>query len=586
MSLSARLQNVVQTAKAAFAQHPIELVFITIFSLPLWWIDLFSGMYLEGLAYWIFAPIFFFAIYLTHHTRYYKFSWLIPVLGSALLWYFNDNAKYYLENPKYWALCWVTLIVLCSVPFQRDNQPYMYHKFTTALNLILAFLTELLIFVILFAIVKSTEILFSIDYSSVFKERLWSFSIYFFTPLFFLIYQQRKADDSMELNRLFNILLHYIAAPALMIFTALLYGYVVKILLAGELPKGMVSNIVLPYVVAGLAIYCLRILSAVPRWNSFFRYYPYLAIVPFILLWLAIERRITDYAWTEARLYLVALATALSFCYVVIMLPKIRQYRNLAIIVIAAIVAMTYLIDPKIIARESQSARFEVLAEKMGLLDENKKVRQYFERSKIANKPSETEIKNYLELSNIANYLSHAKTPDEQDFLVKQFGKNATSLTYLSRYHFENDAEQIATKETRVSFNHRNDVVGYDISQYKRMLKWQRGFLSNEYEDLEGKTEKSYESSNYCLPKEEKGEQSNFQCWDFDQVIRDIFKANNLDVKQQQTWESLQKLENQFFAIQDPKTGNLTIVDKFEIIFHKKQGYIFSSAEGITLLMQ
>ena len=87
MPLLARLQNVVQTAKAAFAQHPIELVFITIFSLPLWWIDLFSGMYLEGLAYWIFAPIFFFAIYLTHHTRYYKFCWLIPVLGSAVLWY-------------------------------------------------------------------------------------------------------------------------------------------------------------------------------------------------------------------------------------------------------------------------------------------------------------------------------------------------------------------------------------------------------------------------------------------------------------------------------------------------------------------
>ncbi|MFQ9122489.1 MAG: hypothetical protein ACLR5N_10155 [Haemophilus parainfluenzae] len=51
----------------------------------------------------------------------------------------------------------------------------------------------------------------------------------------------------MTLNRSFDILVNFILVPALMIFTALLYAYVGKIILAGALPKGMVSNIALPY---------------------------------------------------------------------------------------------------------------------------------------------------------------------------------------------------------------------------------------------------------------------------------------------------------------------------------------------------
>ena len=70
--------------------------------------------------------------------------------------------------------------------------------------------------------------------------------------------------------------------------------------------------------------YVLFVLS---RWETFFKYYPYLAIVPIVLLWLAIDRRISAYAWTEQRIYLVALATAITIAYAILIVPKARQYR-------------------------------------------------------------------------------------------------------------------------------------------------------------------------------------------------------------------------------------------------------------------
>ena len=45
-------------------------------------------------------------------------------------------------------------------------------------------------------------------------------------------------------------------------------------------------------------------------------------IVPIALLWLAIDRRISAYAWTEQRIYLVALALAITMAYAILIIPK------------------------------------------------------------------------------------------------------------------------------------------------------------------------------------------------------------------------------------------------------------------------
>lgn len=190
-----------------------------------------------------------------------------------------------------------------------------------------------------------------------------------------LVFQQRQENTEMTLNRSFDILVNFILAPALMIFTALLYAYVGKIILAGALPKGMVSNIALPYLVGGLGVYALRSISVKANWNGFFKFFPYLSIIPIVLLWLAIDRRISAYAWTEQRIYLVALASAITIAYTILIIPKIRQYRLISIVVMIAIFAMTWVVNLKEIAYQSQTERFEHLLTKLNLSDGQGKIR-------------------------------------------------------------------------------------------------------------------------------------------------------------------------------------------------------------------
>ena len=84
--------------------------------------------------------------------------------------------------------------------------------------------------------------------------------------------QQRQENTEMTLNRSAEILVNFILAPALMIFTVLLYAYVGKIILAGGVAKGMVSNIALPYLVGGLGVYALRSISVKANWDGFFKF--------------------------------------------------------------------------------------------------------------------------------------------------------------------------------------------------------------------------------------------------------------------------------------------------------------------------
>lgn len=148
----------------------------------------------------------------------------------------------------------------------------------------------LLVFGLIAAILFTITTLFNIAFSDSFYSHVYMSLGIFTQPLFFLVFQQRQVKSEMTLNRIFDILVNFVLAPALIIFTVLLYAYVVQIIFEGVLPKGMLANISLPYLLGGLGVYALRSICAKASWETFFKFYPYLAIVSIVLLWLAIDR--------------------------------------------------------------------------------------------------------------------------------------------------------------------------------------------------------------------------------------------------------------------------------------------------------
>ncbi|MDU0888262.1 MAG: DUF4153 domain-containing protein, partial [Haemophilus parainfluenzae] len=437
MSVSTFFEKTKTQIKNAVSTHPIEIFMITAFAIGIWFVELGSHQGNDHLAYWIFAPILFIFVYLSRPYYWYRFSWIVPLVALAIIGMTNDSSVFYFSSPKFWGANFIALFVLLGFPFEKNNQVFTYRNFTNLFHLGLATAVWLLVFGLVATILFTITMLFNVEFSDSFYEHFYTSLGIFTLPLFFLVFQQRQAKSEMTLNRIFDILVNFVLAPTLMIFTVLLYAYVVQIIFEGVLPKGMLANITLPYLLGGLGVYALRSICAKARWETFFKFYPYLAIVPIVLLWLAIDRRISAYAWTEQRIYLVALAVAIIIVYAILALPKVRQYRLISAIVMVAIFAMTWIVKPQAIAYQSQTVRFEQLLKKLNLSDGSGRIRDDIDFVERLENMSKSELKDWEELDNVSYYLvrhialdSYVEDPykEKQEIFKQQYGEKSKEL--------------------------------------------------------------------------------------------------------------------------------------------------------------
>ena len=583
MSISTFLENTKAQMKSAVSTHPIAIFLISAFAIGIWFMELGTQKG-DHLAYWVFEPMLFIFVYLSRPYSWYRFSWIVPLLALAIIGMTNDSAEFYLTSPKFWGANFIALLVLLGFPFERNNQGFTYRNFTNLFHLGLATAVWLLVFGLVAAILFTITTLFNVEFSNSFYDHFYTSLGIFTQPLFFLVFQQRQAKSEMTLNRIFEILVNFVLAPALMIFTVLLYAYVVQIIFEGVLPKGMLANITLPYLLGGLCVYALRSICAKARWKTFFKYYPYLAIVPIVLLWLAIDRRISAYAWTEQRIYLVALATAITIAYAILIVPKARQYRLISGVVMVAIFAMTWIVKPQEIAYQSQTVRFEQLLKKLNLSDGSGKIRDdvdFVER--LENMPK-SDLKDWDELDKVSDYLlyrmeikSYGEPPFEErkEAFKQKYGKKSEELFTFYIYGDEirfND-ESISTPEnnfiTKVTF----EWESIDVTSYK---KWIRVPTYSFYR-LEPR---AYMKSDESEDKQEEKQEVCFiedhdrYCTNMDEHIHKVFKEHQLDPMKRISKTELESLSQDLLKIDGP---SFTIyLSELEVKFRPESGYYYN----------
>ena len=141
-----------------------------------------------------------------------------------------------------------------------------------------------------------------------------------FTTLFFLA---GVPADFNKINTIqdpypkgLKIFTQYVLIPLLSIYLVILLVYEAKILVSWELPKGMVSTLILGYSVFGV----LSLLLVYPikeqegnGWIRLFSRWFYLMMIPLVvLLLLAVWKRVGNYGITEPRYILIILALWLS----------------------------------------------------------------------------------------------------------------------------------------------------------------------------------------------------------------------------------------------------------------------------------
>ena len=584
MSISTFFEKTKAQIKNAVSAHPIAIFLISAFAIGIWFMELEPRQGNDHLAYWVFEPMLFIFVYLSRPYSWYRFSWIVPLVALAIIGMTNDSAEFYLTSPKFWGANFIALLVLLGFPFEKNNQGFTYRNFTNLFHLGLATAVWLLVFGLVAAILFTITTLFNVEFSYSFYSHFYTSLGIFTQPLFFLVFQQRQAKSEMTLNRIFEILVNFVLAPALMIFTVLLYAYVVQIIFEGVLPKGMLANITLPYLLGGLGVYALRSICAKARWETFFKFYPYLAIVPIVLLWLAIDRRISAYAWTEQRIYLVALATAITIAYAILIVPKARQYRLISGVVMVAIFAMTWVVKPQEIAYKSQTVRFEQLLKKLNLSDGSGKIRDDIDFVERLENMPKSDLKDWDELDKVSDYLlyrmeikSYGEPPFEErkEAFKQKYGKKSEELFTFYIYGDEirlND-ESISTPEnnfiTKVTF----EWESIDVTSYK---KWIRVPTYSFYR-LEPRAHmKSDESEDKQEEKQEVCfiEDHDRYCTNMDEHIHKVFKEHQLDPMKRISKTELESLSQDLLKIDGP---SFTIyLSELEVKFRPESGYYYN----------
>lgn len=580
MSISTFFEKTKAQIKNAVSAHPIAIFLISAFAIGIWFMELEPRQGNDHLAYWVFEPMLFIFVYLSRPYSWYRFSWIVPLVALAIIGMTNDSAAFYLTSPKFWGANFIALLVLLGFPFEKNNQGFTYRNFTNLFHLGLATAVWLLVFGLVAAILFTITTLFNVEFSYSFYSHFYTSLGIFTQPLFFLVFQQRQAKSEMTLNRIFEILVNFVLAPALMIFTVLLYAYVVQIIFEGVLPKGMLANITLPYLLGGLGVYALRSICAKARWETFFKFYPYLAIVPIVLLWLAIDRRISAYAWTEQRIYLVALATAITIAYAILIVPKARQYRLISGVVMVAIFAMTWVVKPQEIAYQSQTARFEQLLKKLNLSDDSGKIRDdvdFVER--LENMPK-SELKDWKELDSVSDYLLYSIELDSsvedayqerREVFQKQYGEKSKELLKVDIYRDEIRIDGQAISDRKITIEFLWESI--DVTPYK---KWIRvpiyAFNRTErqtYMKYDEKADKHEEKPEVCFV-----EDHDRYCTNMDEHIHKVFKEHQLDPMKKISNAELKSLSQDLLKIDRP---SFTIyLNELYMGFRPESGYYYS----------
>ena len=205
-------------------------------------------------------------------------------------------------------------------------------------TLFLRFLSGALYSAVLFlglaAAIGSMNLLFNFGFEWDTFAILWLWIAGLFQTVFFLSGVPENLN-SLEEDQSYpaglKIFTQYVLIPLASVYVAILLAYEIKILIEWDLPKGLVSNLILGYAVFGilslLLIYPIRNFEE-NKWIKTYSKSFYFLLIPllFLLIW-AVAARVNDYGITEQRYFLIVLALWLGFITAYFLLSKRQDIR-------------------------------------------------------------------------------------------------------------------------------------------------------------------------------------------------------------------------------------------------------------------
>lgn len=596
-----KLQRFTSMVRHTIIQHPLEILFVTYVTFFLIKnISYFNDFrQLENLI--ALSPLCFVLLYLMRNNKVYWLLTPIPIAVAFFHHKININLVY---DSRYWAVAFCAFLCLISQYWYRDNRKFIDEMSNKLINIGFAGTLAMIIWGVLSCITLAIIFLFNLEmYSSPIFERFGVFAGFWAFPVLFLTLEQQSATKDRYLNNIGEMLLNWILSPALIIYTAIIYAYVVYIIIRGEMPNGVVANVAFPYLTIGLAIQAVQLLLQNAKWQCFYRYYVYLALLPLALVWYAIYIRLSNYGLTEARIYLVIGATTLSICYGLLLVPRFAQYRLFSAVSIAVILISVFVLDPQQMAIKDQTQRLDRYLNEHNLLDKNNKINK-----EAVFKHKQSLGDNRAEIERFNSMVSYVAREFHSEKFKQKYGIESSYELISERDYNENPrifetSDRRPIRLTKADIENAKEFIVLermfyrpthiytrrteeDINQCQTLIYQGYDFANNEF-NADNYTETAQACDEIKAPTEFiiafKGIEPEIQ-FNIDDEVRKIFDKHNLDITQTHQYEVLENIKSDLLNI-DLGSAVLSLSD-IRLQFEDNIGYVVDNFTTKYLMLK
>lgn len=379
-----KIEKIISRFTEILQESPVE-VLISLFTF-IYAAGVHEEIITENIRYSFLMPLFFAIAFIMNRifiVQKHRLIYYLSLLPFFLFWWINVHT--WVFSVGYTVALIIAVLAIFSFKQKIDNKKFIINAIQYVSEFISSLFLMLTAYVLIISIYFSLNYIFNITESD---ENFWTYSSLFIFiigwPLTFLMLHKDEEITDIEDSGLFNILFNYLISPALLIYTAILYLYFVKILVLWSLPKGGIAYMVFAFIsVAVAASACQPLLKKQP-YNWFYNYFSFISLPALLMFWIGVTYRVQQYGLTDDRVYLLICGIIMTICIAMFFTKRFGHYLYVTWTAIFLLACFTYI--PGITAKDlgiySQTNRLNKAIKELGLTFENGKLQRTEESAK------------------------------------------------------------------------------------------------------------------------------------------------------------------------------------------------------------
>ncbi len=466
MKISNRISNIIIKLKSSFQRFPetaLVSILLAVVGIILNREFNFSNDSIESLEKLIMililaVPISTYGKLLYENNNKIKIRIFVDIIAVIILSVIYVNVPNPLDSKfmiRFFSLL-ISFLLMFSLIGYYKKENYSIFIIKLISNFFITFLYSLILYIGISSMIFTVEKLFELNLNSEIYLDIYILISTIFSITYFLA-RLPENDEKLKVIMYPSVLkklIFYIIIPLIIIYTLILYSYFIKIIMIKEFPINLLSHLVLWYgLISVLVLFFINKIKDKNKFiKIFYKYFPLIFMVPLVMMFLAIFKRIFDYSITPPRYFVVVLGIWLFFSMSYIFFSKKLNSKAFPLLAIFLILISVY--GPQssfTISKKLQENRFISLLESFDMLENGEII-----KNKNISEIQESEISNFIkyfdeysELNNIQILPENFEIDDmkkvfgfEYNYYYRNKYKNSDIINYY--FYIENEIINIS----------------------------------------------------------------------------------------------------------------------------------------------